>query len=434
MPRPPHVTICVALICSAVIIGCISGVVQQNWYAVHADGNNSDYTHVKGARNISILWHRKFDGTINLGATTDASGQVYITTSADGCHLYALDPRTGETVWCSAEIGRLAVASSALVDENGSVFIADNAYMFSFDSSGKLRWKSPIVGFPLSAQLTSSQRLLFITHIGIVYVLDKETGRTMLKQELTSGNSSRVTEFDPIACMRGTQDCPCANTLAVDRKSDRFYFTYWESAAPKADVVAMQFTEKPSARAEIVWRNSSLPGGSASSPDISFSGDRIYVNDNEGGLHALDAATGKNIWRYEIGYPTGGSQSTSPGGVIVPAGGAKAPLLCLVDKGDSAQLRWRTDSVINRGVATQAAGGLIYATLADQKKGRMYNYLAVIDADSGEQIDQEALPGITIFTVGTTIGPEGNVYVPAFNGNLFAFRPAPHEKKDHRLK
>lgn len=434
MTYSPNAMVCVAMFCNGVLIGCSSGVVQQNWYAVHADGNNSDYAYVEGARNIELVWRRKFSGTINLGATTDASGQVYITTSADGCHLYALDHMTGETLWCSAEVGRLAVASSALVDKKGNVFIADDAYMFSFDSKGELKWKSPIIGFPLSAQFTSSQRLIFITHIGVVYVMDRETGKTMLMQELTSGNSSRLAEFDPLACMRGTHDCPCANTLAVDRKSDRFYFTYWEHGATQADVVAMQYKEKPSAHVEMIWRNSSLPNGSASSPDISFDGDRIYVNDNEGGLHALDADTGKDIWRYNIGYATGGSQSTSPDGIIVPAGGAKAPLLCLMDMGDSATLIWRMDSVINRGVATQASGGLIYATFADQKKGRLYNYLAVIDARSGRQIDREALPGITIFTVGTTIGPEGNVYVPSFNGNLFAFRPSQIVRDDDCLE
>ncbi|HZI24368.1 MAG TPA: hypothetical protein VFD46_04795, partial [Chryseolinea sp.] len=71
---------------------------------------------------------------------------------------------------------------------------------------------------------------------------------------------------------------------------------------------------------------------------------------------------------------------------------------------------------------TQTAGGLIFATLANKKKGRLYNRLVVIEAKSGKQIDEEELPGTTLFTVGTTIGPWGDVYVPAFNGRLFAFR------------
>jgi outer membrane protein assembly factor BamB len=224
-----------------------------------------------------------------------------------------------------------------------------------------------------------------------------------------------------MACMRGTQDCPCANTIAVDIKSGTFYFTYWEPGAKQADCLAMRYSEYPEPTISTIWRNSSLPGGSASSPDISSDRKRIYVNDNNGGLHAIDAKTGKTIWVFNIGYATGGSQSTSPDGIIVPAGGHMAPLLCLQDKGDRAELLWRMDTIFNRGIATQTAGGLIYATVADTKKGRFYNRLAVIEGKSGKLIDEEPLPGITLFTVGTTIGPQGNVYVPTFNGILFAF-------------
>jgi hypothetical protein len=55
--------------------------------------------------------------------------------------------------------------------------------------------------------------------------------------------------------------------------------------------------------------------------------------------------------------------------------------------------------------------------------GRFHNELLVVDVLTGKELDRHALPGTTIFTVGTTLGPEGNVYVPTFNGILFAFKP-----------
>jgi outer membrane protein assembly factor BamB len=418
--RTQSIAVCVMLMFS----GCFSKRgIQANWYAVHGNGSNSDYSSVKAPRNVTLAWQRKFNGNINLGPTNDLFGKVYITTNAEGCHLYALDRVTGETIWCSSEVNKFAVASSALVDENGNVFIADNAHMFAFNNFGNIIWKTSIIGFPFSAQFIPKGRLIFITHIGIVYVMDKATGKNVLAPyELSPGNSMQGHVFDPAACMRGTEECPCANTLAVDQKSERFYFTYWEPGAQRADLIAMQYSEMPSPRVSKIWRNASLPGGSASSPDISFDGKKVYVNDNSGGLHAIDAKTGKTIWQYDIGYATGGSQSTSPNGTILPAGGTKAPLICIQDMGNTPRLLWRMDSVINRGVPTQTAGGLIFATLANKKKGRLYNRLVVIEAKSGKQIDEEELPGTTLFTVGTTIGPWGDVYVPAFNGRLFAFR------------
>lgn len=402
--------------------GCVPG--KRNWYSVHADSRNSDYSGVRGSKKIALAWERDFDGTINLGATTDAFGNVYVTTSGEGCHLYALDHQTGKTIWCSEAIGKLAVASGALVDPQGNIYVADDKNMFAFDNAGKLIWKTPIIGFPLSAQFTPSGRLIFITHIGVIYVMDRETGiNVMVPYELTRGNSSRASQFDPLACMRGTEDCPCANTPALDPKTGHFYFTYWEPDAKQADLMAMRYSETPSPHVWRLWRNNSLPGGSASSPDISFDGKRIYVNDNHNGLHAIDAKSGKNIWRLDIGYATGGSPSTAPDGTIIPAGGPRAPLICIKDAGEVPYVQWRMDTVFNRGIPTQARGGLIYATLNARNRGKLFNYLVVLEAASGRLIDQDELPGVTLFTVGTTVGPEGNVYVPSFNGKLFAFKP-----------
>jgi outer membrane protein assembly factor BamB len=46
-----------------------------------------------------------------------------------------------------------------------------------------------------------------------------------------------------------------------------------------------------------------------------------------------------------------------------------------------------------------------------------------LDTATGVELDREPLPGTTVFSVGTTIGPDGAVYVPSFLGELFAFGP-----------
>jgi outer membrane protein assembly factor BamB len=392
------------------------------WPAVHADGHNTDYAGVRGARQLQPAWQRKFEGTINLGATTGKDGQVYITTSATGCHLYALDANTGETIWCTDEVNRYAVASSALLDREGRIFLADDEAMHAFDKKGNLLWETPIKGFPLSAQFTQTGRLIFITHIGNVYVLDRKNGKPLINGENLSPGMATGNSFDPIACMRGTEDCPCANTLAFDGKNGRFIFTYWQPGTANAALWAMQYTEKPMPAIVKLWENKALPGGSASSPDISSDGSRVYVNDNNGTLYSINAADGSIIWKYALGFDPGGSQSTSPEGYIMPAGAKGANLMCIKDKGDSASLVWKNEDWLNRGVATQAKGLVAYATVSSAA-GRFHNDLLVLDVLTGKELDRHALPGTTIFTVGTTVGPKGNVYVPTFNGMLFAFRP-----------
>lgn len=392
------------------------------WSAVHADSRNSDYSPIQGPRKVSFAWQRKFGGTINLGPTIGKQGHVYLTTNAGDCHLYALDPQTGKTIWCSNEVNKFAVASSALLDKQGRLYMADNEAMHAFGPSGNLLWETKIRGFPLSAQFTHTGRVIFITHIGIIYVLDRESGALVLDPQPLSAGVPSDPDFDPRDCMRGTADCPCANTLAVDQQTGRFFFTYWAPGAPQAGLRAMVYSEKNSPSLKPLWENTTLPGGSASSPDISADGSRIYVNDNEGGLHAIEAASGRNIWEFSIGYEPGGSQSTSPEGLIMPAGGDSAPLMCIRDVGNEARLVWQNDSLNHLGLPMQTGGNLAYATVAGPS-GRTSKDLVVVDTHTGKVLDRLHFPGKTLFTVGTTIGGDGNVYVPGFDGTLFAFRP-----------
>ncbi|HEX2968828.1 MAG TPA: PQQ-binding-like beta-propeller repeat protein [Bacteroidales bacterium] len=407
-----------------------SEIYGSGWFASHADGGNTDFSPINGPRNITLAWQRKFTGTINLGPTCNDKGVVYVTTSGEGCHLFALDHKTGATIWCSDKVNRFAVASSALLDYEGRIFIADNEAMHAFDSTGMLLWETPIDGFPFSAQFTQTGRLIFITCIGKIYVLNRVTGENILSPIELVPNYRYDKNMDVRACMRGTKDCPCANTLAFDSYTGRFYFTFWIPGTKQASLMAMQYSENPNPSIVTIWINNSLPGGSATSPDISFDGTKIYVNDNVGGLHALSAQTGKDIWTFNIGYEPGGSQSTSPEGLIMPAGGGNAGLMCIADKGAYAEMFWRNDSLQNRGIATQSCCNLAYVTVrTDQLK----NDLVVIDVCSGAEVDREHLPGKTIFTVGTTIGSDGNIYVPTFIGQLFAFRPDYGITKNKRL-
>jgi outer membrane protein assembly factor BamB len=402
-----------------------SKIYGGGWAAAHADAANSDYSPVNGPRNITLAWHRKIPGTINLGPTSDERGRVFVTSSGEGCHLYALDHKTGETLWCSEEVNRFAVASSALLDSDGRIFVGDDQAMHAFDGYGKLIWETRIEGFPFSAQFTRTGRLIFLTCIGKVYVLDRLTGKALMRpMELALGLKYKP-DMDARACMRGSQDCPYANTLAYDAHGSRLFFTFWKPGDKQASLLALRYSEDPAPSLVQLWQNSQLPGGSATSPDLSSDGARVYVNDNEGHLHALDSQTGLTLWKFNIGYAPGGSQSTSPKGIIMPSGGGGAKLLCIADRGDHAELLWQKNDLFNRGVATQAAGGLAYVTV---KTGTLSYDVVIVDIQSGEELDREHLPGKSAFSVGTTIGFNGYIYIPTFNGGLFAFRPSSDAK------
>ncbi|WP_051165414.1 outer membrane protein assembly factor BamB family protein [Nocardia testacea] len=395
---------------------------------MHADAANSDYTPAPGYRSLDLRWSRDLEGdtrigpfewTINLGPTISPDGhRVYVTSTAQGCNLQALDTATGKTLWCAPEVDRFAVVSSPLIDQQGVLYLADGSAMRAFGSSGSVLWSTPIVGVPLSAQFTSEGRLIFITHVGTIHVLDRATGHPMLSPlELIPGATWNPSE-DLFACARGTQACPSANTIAFALERGQFFFTFWAPGKTQADIRAMAYTENPEPVISNVWINDALPGGSGSSPALSADGNRLYVTDNVDALHAIDTTTGNVVWSQQIGYAAGGSASVSPSGIVIPAGGRGSAVQAIRDDGDHATLVWRREDLDNRSIVPQSSGSLAYA-LVD--RGQLHNDLVVLDTATGVELDRNEVPGTSIFGVGTTIGPDGVVYVATIVGGLLAF-------------
>lgn len=418
LPRRRLGPVAVAVVAALALASC--NLFGPGWSSVHADGSNSDYSSIPGPTKLALAWSKTFGGRINLGPTVDRDGRIYVTTGTTTCPLHALDSATGAELWCSNEVNLFAAMSSPVIDRDGRIFLADSSAMHAFDHDGHVLWETPIRGVPLSAQLNPNGRVVFVTNIGVIYVLRREDGSAVIPPyELIPGAT-----FDPTkvnACGLGTVDCPVANTPSIDLRTGLLTFTFWAPGATQAGLRAMRITEDPTPSITPVWANDSLPGGSASSPDISADGSRIYVNDNGGAIHALDAATGREIWSLPIGYAPFGSQSTSPAGLLMPAGGINSPLLAVRDDGDHGTLAWKRSDLFNRGLPTQTAGGRSYATI---KTVDQANDLVVIDTATGAELDRAPIPGTSIFSVGTTVGQDGTILVPTINGRLLAYRQA----------
>lgn len=400
-----------------------------SWSAVHADAANTDYSPVEGPDRLGLRWERRIEGsmsigplpwTINLGATVDPEGRLFVTTTEPGCHLHALDGATGETLWCAPDIDVLAVASGPLIDAEGHLYVADGTGLHALTRDGDPLWDVPLDGVPLSVQLTPDGHLVLVTHTGTLHVRDRDDGADVVEPLVLAPDLRWEPADGMLACARGTEECPAANTLAVDRHG-RIFFTLWEPGAEVAGLRAVRYEAGPQPRLVPLWETDVLPGGSGSSPVLSADARRVYVTDNEGSLHALDASTGAPVWSVPIGYASGGSPSLSPDGLVVPAGGNGSPLLAVRDEGDRGTVAWRRDDLPNRGVATQTAGDKVYATI---HVGDQRNDLVLLDARDGTEIDRAPIPGTSVFSVGTTVGPDGTIYVPTIVGGLFAFGPA----------
>ena len=403
-----------------------SSFYASGWPAVHHDGANSDTAPVPASDRFARVFH-SLDGFRTIAIPAVANGSVYLTVvdlNGSDCHLAAIDAANGDLRWCSEAINGTAFGSTPVIDHRGNLYVGDDTKMVSLDSAGAPRWRTPIDGLPLSAQLTGDGRLLFTTHIGTVYVLDRETGAELASLELVPGLTYDGNWGDLLTCPQGstTGACPSANTPAVDPVAGRVFITLNRPGEADGTLVALQYQGGDDPRLEPLWDNRALAGGGAGSPTISADGRRVYTTDRDQHLIAFDAFTGQVIWTHPLGYNAGGSPSVNDQGVIVPSGGRNPAYLTAVrDGGDHATTLWEHRDVAHRGLAVQPDGDVVYAALVS---GGIVN-LAVVDLATGDTRSLTSTETGAWASMGTAIGPDGSVYLTTPLNGIYGFRPDP---------
>ncbi len=404
---------------------------DRGWPVIHHDNRNSDSSDTSGPAGVSPTFHALQGKFIAAAATVGPEGNVYVGVGldlrGDPCHFFALDGATGDILWCSDRVNDAAIASSPTIDRDGNVYLGDNRAMHSFASDGRHRWQTPIVGFPLSAQFTPDGHLFFITHIGRIYALRRDTGEPVTEPYVLLPDLSYEPGFlDYLDCGSGSSEgnCPCANTPSIDLESGVFYFTLSRPGEGRTSLVAMRYVPGDPPRIEPLWENQALAGGSASSPDISGDGLRLYVNDSANHMLALSAEDGGTLWSFDLGYTPLGSACTSRSGVILPTGGIGAPLVALRDAGDRAEILWERPDLESRGIAVQRGTDRAYVVAA-RAGGRLGIRLLVLDLATGQTLDEESVSATEFASVGTSMSEEGRVYVPGFSGGVWGFEPNP---------
>ncbi|GAA4475839.1 PQQ-binding-like beta-propeller repeat protein [Rhodococcus olei] len=396
------------------------------WPAAHGDARNSDGSAVTGSRATSLAWSRPLGAPTSTHASIASTGQVFATTHSDnGCNLWSFQMESGRKRWCT-RLGPGVSSSTPIVDRATNVYVGEDGAMNSFNEHGQLRWRTVVSGTPISAQFTGDGNLLFVTQFGIVSVLSPQTGKEIVPSyQLIPAPTVDQAENVPLPpaalgldqCVTGSPACPVGGVPAIDLASGRFYLTVWRPGRPQADLVAMRYGD--GALTED-WSSDAIPGGTTATPVLSADGTTVYVYDRSGALWALDAATGQPRWHHDLGFPAVGTPSVSPDGVIAAAGSGDGRLTGLRDRGDHAEVVWERKDLVQLGVPAQTAGGTGYTVVRD---GTDRLAALTFDTATGATVDQDVLPGATGVSVGTSIGPDGEVLVSTLIGELFVLKP-----------
>lgn len=425
-------TVALAAVSALVTAGCGSdspapGIYSDGgWPAPYADARNSGTSPATGARSLSTAWSRPLGAPTATPASVSATGQIFLTTRSDhGCNLWSFQMDSGRKRWCT-RLGPGVAMSTPLVDRATNVYIGEDGAMNSFNEHGQLRWRTVVSGTPVSAQFTGDGNVLFVTHFGVVSVLDPQTGKVVVPSyQLIPTPTADQAQNVPLPaaaqgldqCFLGSPDCPVAHAPAIDLASGRIYLTAWRPGRAHAELVALRYGDGALTEE---WSGDTIPDGSASSPVLSADGSTVYVNDGRTSLWALDAATGQPRWHHDIGYAAAGAPSVSADGLIIAAGGGDGHLVALRDGGDHAEVVWERTDLLHLGVPAQTSGDTGYTVVREGFDG-----LAVLtfDTATGETVDQDVLPGAQGFTVGTSVGPDGEILTPTLIGELFVLKP-----------
>ena len=397
----------------------------DSWPAAHANARNSGSTSVSVDSPIALDWTRPTGGTVSSPVSIGSTGQMFVTAATEsGCNLFSFEIDSARKRWCN-RVGPSVVTATPTVDSAINVYVGDDGGMNSFNDHGQLRWRTTTYGVPKSAQFLGDGSVLSVTQMGQVSVLDTQNGQLRVPildlvptpNFLTDPNS----DFEPVdtglaECSAGGSECIVPAAPAVDRDTDAIYLTLWRPGSIAPQLVSLQYSRDGSPGLAERWSSDLLPAGVASSPVLSEDGSTVYVADIDGRLTAFDTADGRQKWTEGTGLGIGGSPSIAADGTIVPAGG-DGTLIGLRDNGDSVERVWVRDDIEQAGTAAQTADGHGHTVVRD---GDGLALLA-FDSATGETLDSQPVPDVVGSTVGTSIGPDGQVVTASYLGEIFTY-------------
>ena len=397
----------------------------DSWPAAHANLRNSGSTDVSVGAPLTLDWTRPTGGTVTSPVSIGSNGQMFVTAATEsGCNLFSFEIESARKRWCN-RIGPSVVTATPTVDSAINVYIGDEGGLNSYNDHGQLRWRTPVYGVPKSAQFLGDGSVLSITQMGQVSVLDSQNGQLRVPildlvpapDFLTDPDA----DFEPMdtglaQCSSGESECAVPAAPAVDRDSDAIYLTLWRPGSIAPQLISLQYSRDGAPGLVERWSSDLLPAGVASSPVLSEDGSTVYIADVDGRLTAFDTSDGKQKWTEGTGLGIGGSPSIASDGTIVPAGG-DGTLMGLRDNGDSAERVWVRDDVEQAGAAAQSADGRGHTVVRDGDGLALLTF----DATTGDSIDSQPLPDVVGTTVGTSVGPDGQVVTASYLGEIFTY-------------
>jgi outer membrane protein assembly factor BamB len=413
-----------------VVSGCgntdswVDAAPAAGWPAAYADAANSSYTATAGAESLKLAWSRSVKGSLFASVALGGTDTHYLAANAQtaaGCSLMVWEyDNNGRQRWCTRMVLGGGFASP-LFDRFDNLYLGQPGTMLSFPPTQWWRWRHPVIGMPLTPRFLAPNRLLLVTHLGQVQVVDAHRG------EMIGSALDLVQGVNPTDSQRGLTDCqpagpacPVAAAPAYSEATGLIVAGIRQPGSPAATMTALRYRPDEGQVLTVEWSSDAVNSGVIGSPVFSADGSTVYVNSRDGKLWALDGRDGKAKWSVPLGFSPQTPPSATPGGLLVSGGGPDSKLVAVRDNGERGNVLWRRDDVTTLCTTSQAGDDIGY-TVVRSGEGLA---LLVFRTGDGHTVNTYPLPLATGWPVGVSVAADRRVVTATSDGQVYGFDPA----------
>ncbi|MBI4199315.1 MAG: PQQ-binding-like beta-propeller repeat protein [Chloroflexi bacterium] len=236
-------------------------------------------------RTGELLWTHPVNGPVNSSPAV-AGDRVFLGLR-DGSVL-ALRAATGELDW-RFDAGSGVISSPVVVD--GALYVGSGDHnVYALDAAtGERRWSIGTEGWVVSSPAISQGVLVAASQTGVVYLINPSKGAVRFR----SGAGTGVSAGAAIAGDRAFVVTTTGNVLALrlDKREvplEKAFWTGW------FNLYVWGSAPPPPNPPGLVWLRHLRELVTA---DMALADGRLFVATREGTLHALDIATGRQLWK-----------------------------------------------------------------------------------------------------------------------------------------
>ncbi|MEH6818667.1 MAG: hypothetical protein V7706_01840 [Dietzia psychralcaliphila] len=444
---PTARALAVGVIAAGLAAGCASSTesggarLEQaaSWSSVAGGPPNSGRAHGPVSDSPGLVWSRPLGAPATGVAGSDGIGTFFqATVSERGCNLFALTADDGRKRWC-LRLPTDGPRITATVDGRGSLFVPMYGGVGAVSAEGENRWFAETRGIPTTITLLDNRHLLVVSHLGIVRVINTQTGLAASSELPVAGEiAPSGPAFGSPWCGIGERGCPAPGPAAVDTGTGTAYLTAWTPGAPAPELVAVRFTGDGAGQLEVLWRTG-LPDGRLGVPVVlSDDRDEVYLHSEDGTLAAYSTADGSPVWSTPVGYRPDTPPALLPDGTLVTGGrtttvwrgpdddhdadAGPAPVVAVRGEDGEGREVWRRDDLrqLTNPAATED-GRVLVAVRSGGTDDDPGIALLLLDGEDGSTLHEIDVPAARGPVSGLSVDDEGRIALTTAVGAVYLY-------------